>query len=217
MERATLTANVYEKLRQMILEGDLDAGQRLNEKELSSTLGVSPTPVREAINKLRGDGLAVYSPWHGARVRHLTLLDIGHLHNIRCALEGMAAREAALELSPADIDELERLVQDGFNADGARRLHQLNERFHRFFREHSHNPWLDQMLGGINDLLVFARLPLAATATGSDAWHEHAAVVAELRRGDGLAAEAAMVRHIRRVNDDLVTRLRNSREQSGGE
>lgn len=216
MSRATLTQQVYEEIKRRILDGDLPGGRRLNETELAGDLGVSPTPVREALRKLHGDGLISHSAWQGTTVITLDLRDITHLHEIRSALECLAVREAAARLTSGDLDEVSELLRrapDAIARADARLLHSLNEDFHRFFHIRSENRWLEQMIGALNDLLVLARRPLTAQRSGREAWDEHERIVAALRTGDVAGAEAAMAAHIDRVRSELIAQLDAERRE----
>lgn len=210
--RTTLTQRVYEEIKRRILAGELRPGDRLNEKELAVVMGVSPTPVREALNKLRGDGFIQYSAWQGATIAKLGAADIAHLYDIRCALERLAVREASANVTGDDLEYLGNLLARtpaaiAAGTSGVQQLHEINEVFHQFFWQRSGNQWLVQLIGSLNDLLILARQPLAAVKDGQEAWREHLAVVAVLRAGDAGAAEEAMGAHINRVKMELLAHL----------
>ena len=95
---------VFENLREAILEGELKPGQRLMEVQLAEQLGVSRTPVREAIRKLELEGLVIMLPRKGAYVANMSLKDIIDVLEIRASLEGLAASLAAQRMSSDDID-----------------------------------------------------------------------------------------------------------------
>ncbi len=210
--RTTLTQRVYGEIKRRILAGELHPGDRLNEKELAAVMGVSPTPVREALNKLRGDGFIRYSAWQGATVAKLSAVDVAHLYDIRCTLERLAVREAAGNAVADDLQYLANLLARtpaaiAAGIVGAQQVHEINESFHQFFWERSGNRWLQQLIGGLNDLLILARQPLAAIKDGQESWREHLAVVAALQAGDAVAAEEAMGAHVNRVKMELLAHL----------
>lgn len=103
---------VFENLRTAILEGNLKAGQRLMEVQLAEQLGVSRTPIREAIRKLELEGLVVMLPRKGAYVANMSFKDLIDVLEIRSSLEGLAASLAAERLREEDIAELERVAKE---------------------------------------------------------------------------------------------------------
>lgn len=103
---------VFENLRNAILEGDLKAGKRLMEVQLAEQLGVSRTPIREAIRKLELEGLVVMLPRKGAYVANMSFKDLIDVLEIRANLEGLAAYLAAERRRDEDINDLERLAKE---------------------------------------------------------------------------------------------------------
>lgn len=103
---------VFENLRTAILEGNLKAGQRLMEVQLAEQLGVSRTPIREAIRKLELEGLVVMLPRKGAYVANMSFKDLIDVLEIRATLEGLAASLAAERRRDEDITELERVSKE---------------------------------------------------------------------------------------------------------
>jgi len=209
VDRATLTERVYLSLRRELFEGHHHPGARLNEKELAAQFGVSPTPIREALNKLRSEGLLDYKPWLGTIVTEFGQDDLVHLSNIRLYLECLAVREAGACLTPADLKELTRrhlayARAAGQAVPGAAAVAQANAAFHGFFAEKSGNRWLQHMLNSLDGLLVLARRPLSAHRTGADSIPEHTAIVSALDHGNPDAAERAMRAHLERVAQALV-------------
>lgn len=209
--RATLTQQCYLEIKRRILIGDLQPGERLNEKQLAATLRVSPTPVREALNKLRSDGLVTYSAWQGAAVIDLNANDLAYLYDIRCVLEGLAIREACPKIAAEDLDHLDTLlaqaatVMAGSDPE-AENIHESNHVFHQFILERSGNPWLVRMMEGIQDLQALARRFLPALESGKEAHSEHISIMAALRAGDCASAEGIMVSHIERIKAELLSR-----------
>ena len=103
---------VFENLREAIVEGRLKPGQRLMEVQLAEQLGVSRTPVREAIRKLELEGLVVMLPRKGAYVANMSLKDLKDVLEIRASLEGLAASLAAERISDEDIKKLEFIIEE---------------------------------------------------------------------------------------------------------
>lgn len=103
---------VFENLRTAILEGDLKAGQRLMEVQLAEQLGVSRTPIREAIRKLELEGLVVMIPRKGAYVANMSFKDLIDVLEIRATLEGLAASLAAERRNDEDVIKLEKVAKE---------------------------------------------------------------------------------------------------------
>ena len=101
---------VYVRLRDLIVQGLLSPGSRIIETEIASRLGVSRTPVREAMRRLHTEGLLTFIPHRGAFVARLEERDIYKIYDLRVVLEGYAAQMAAIEASEDQLDELERLA-----------------------------------------------------------------------------------------------------------
>ena len=103
---------VFENLREAILEGQLKPGQRLMEVQLAEQLGVSRTPVREAIRKLELEGLVVMLPRKGAYVANMSLKDVIDALEVRASLEGLSASLAAERISDIDLKKLKRIAEE---------------------------------------------------------------------------------------------------------
>lgn len=196
---ASLGNLVYSKLRQRIIEGHLRAGERLREVELASMLGVSRTPVREAIKRLESDGFATYVSSRGAIVAELTPEQAVELYAVREILEGAAARFAAQHAIPAEIQLLEDLLnaqlQLGDNPDEQSKL---NRRFHQTIYRMAHNRYLLGILTKSQDYMVLLHKTTYYAAGRSDtAYEEHRAIVEAIKARDAAKAEESAREHIR--------------------
>jgi len=103
---------VFEYLRQSIVEGKLEPGKRLMEIQMAEQLGVSRTPIREAIRKLELEGLVVMVPRKGAYVADVSIKDVLEVLEVRMVLEGLAASLAAERMSDSEIDELATICDE---------------------------------------------------------------------------------------------------------
>ncbi|MEU5877042.1 GntR family transcriptional regulator [Spirillospora sp. NPDC047279] len=200
MPRATDTA--YEAVRQMILSGEAEAGSRLGEVELAETLGLSRTPVREALQRLGADGLVEVLPHRGARVVRWTQDDLVEIFELRALLEPYAAAraarlgqdEAVLAELNAQCAAMERAAADGDLA----RVAQLNSRFHAAVIDASGNRRLPTMLTSVMHapliLGTFRRYDEPAMARSMN---HHRELVAAITERDPDWAESVMRAHIR--------------------
>lgn len=143
---------VFQTLRTAILKGDLKPGERLMELQLASKLGVSRTPIREAIRMLEQEGLAVMIPRKGAEVARMTEKDMEDVLQIRCSLEELAVRLACRSITQMEMQEL-RVAMEQFrektNTDDIAVIAQADVNFHDVLYRSADNP---KLLGLLNNL-----------------------------------------------------------------
>src|SRR4051812_5004165 len=143
---------VYESLRDAISDGRIVGGERVREEDVARNLGVSRTPVREALQRLQQRGLLVFGPGRGLVVAQLSQQQIVELYAMRQILEGSAARFAATHATTDEIAILYQLQQELKAAEGDALLHpNLNRQFHQAIYEAAHNRYLMQTLEGLHD------------------------------------------------------------------
>lgn len=192
---------VYESLRDAIWDGRIARGERLREEEIARNLGVSRTPVREALQRLHQRGLLAFGAGRGLVVAQLSQHQVLQLYAMREILEGSAARFAAQHATETDIAILYRLQNELRNAaPDAMLLVMLNRRFHQAIYEAAHNQYLLQTLNMLHDslaLLHSATFRVPSRRRESD--EEHRSIVAAIERHDPDAAEKAAREHIRQA------------------
>jgi DNA-binding GntR family transcriptional regulator len=192
---------VYESLRDAISDGRIATGERVREEEIARNLGVSRTPVREALQRLQQRGLLVVGAGRGLVVAQLSQHQVMQLYAMREILEGSAARFAAQHATDTDIAILYRLQRELANAaPDAMLLVTLNRRFHQAIYEAAHNQYLLETLNLLHDSLALLhnttfRMPNRRSE--SDA--EHRRIVAAIERRDSDQAEKAARDHIRQA------------------
>ncbi len=189
--------SAYQRLLDEIREGALLPGDRLREIDLSNRLGVSRTPVREAIRQLEADGLVTHVPRQGATVRSLSYAEVMELYEMRAVLEGTAARLAARAASDIELDELEvlndQLAQAGTGPEAAR----INRVFHATLLDVAKNRFLAKsMLSLQKALLILGPSQLLDDERANAAVVEHRRIMAALKSRDSAAAEMEMRAHI---------------------
>ena len=218
----TLRDQVYNELRNMILINEFPAGTRLNETEVAKRLGVSPTPVREALNKLRGDGLVSSDPHQGCYVRVFSDADIENILEIRCALEILALEQAFPKLAEEDMANLENVqasyaVEYSTSPPNYKGAAAWNLAFHDFLVEKSGNRWLREMLDTVNTYSALARAPITRTSDGRTSINEHNQILAALKARNLEEARRGIRRHIERIRQDLLQARRSqlSRSEEG--
>ena len=162
-ERLRAADVAYSSIRQGLIAGRWPAGSHLRETELADEIGLSRTPVREALRRLASEQMLVFEPHLGARVPGWSQQDIEEIFALRVQLESYAAGEAALSTSPEQLAELGQLARDMENAafGGARPDYMLiteaNDRFHRLISEASGNRRLAGMIASIIEVPLVVR------------------------------------------------------------
>ena len=129
VSRVSLAEQVYQNLVASIANGDLPAGTELKEQHLAKQMGVSATPVREALRRLASDGMVETVPYHGAVVRTLNHKEIEEAYACREVLEHLAISEAITHLTDKDIDYLYSLIAVFENASGVSEISEASQQF----------------------------------------------------------------------------------------
>ena len=202
-QHKTLSEQVFNTLKEAIVSGELAQGSKITEDDLAKKYGISRGPLREAIRKLESLRLLVRVPHAGTRVVTLTLKMIEEIYIVREALEGMSARLAALQMSDAEISDLQQLLEtheSNIDKSAGKEYFQREGDldFHYRIAQASNNEWLMQLLGSeLYQLLRMCRYrssqtperPLIALA-------EHKQIVTAIANHDAELAELLMRRHI---------------------
>jgi DNA-binding GntR family transcriptional regulator len=199
--RSSLPEAAAERLRTLIIEGDLAPGARLNERELSERLGVSRTPLREAFRMLAADGLLVQLPNRGAQVVSLSREDARHAFEVMAALEGLSGELAAARVSDADIAELRALQEEMEQAHARRDLpnyYRVNRAIHDRINAIASNPILTHTFRTLNARLHALRFRSnLVQAKWDKAVKEHREMVEALAARNGEKLRDLLVKHLR--------------------
>jgi DNA-binding GntR family transcriptional regulator len=203
----TSAERALDTLREDILRGALPAGARLGEVELAERLGVSRTPVREALSRLAAEGLVELVPNRGARVASWTVDELEGVFALRSLLEPQLTALAVPHASAADLDALEELAAEMVDLgdrdlDG---LVPLNRAFHGRLVELAAAPALATALAGaVHSPLVARNFHAYDAASLHRSLAHHAEIVAALRAGDPEWARAVMTAHIHNARAVMV-------------
>jgi len=194
---------VYTTLRQGILDGVYAPGARLGEADLAVSLGVSRTPVREALRRLGSEGLLSTLPNKGARVRTWTTSELSNISDLRAILEGHAAAQAATRVTDADIAAMDDLAtrMEAATADGTPAdidlITELNREFHSAVIAASGNALLPELMHSLLHVPVISRTYRRySPARMQQSMRQHRELVDALRAGDPAWAEAVMRVHV---------------------
>ncbi|WP_119390107.1 GntR family transcriptional regulator [Taklimakanibacter lacteus] len=209
-----LTVRLYDELTRAILAGELQPGEKLSEPAIAAQYGASRAPVREAIRRLQERGLVTYVANQGVRVSQPTGAEFLALLDVREALEGMAARLAAINMDDDEIKALEGLVaghrgQIERNPLGAYLQEEPDTDFHIHIARGSGNLILAELLCDefYPRLRLCRRLHRTVPGRGHEAWKEHLRITDAIVQRDGELAEILMRRHIRAAKVALQTAL----------
>jgi len=205
---AQLERRVYEALRNDILSGALPPGEQLVEARIAEELGVSKTPVREALIRLQRDGLVEIEPYRGARVIQPSDRDVKEISGLRLAIETAIVRDLA-ERRPLEVlAALERSIADSRRAltagERERFLMHLQE-FSDLLAASCDNSRMAKVLADLRSVLqVIGGSSLRAPGREERSIGEHISIVAAIKAGDPDAAAAAEAAHIRSIERDSL-------------
>lgn len=187
----------YQRLIDAIAAGRLPPGTRLREVELSESLGLSRTPIREALRLLESDGIVRHQPRQGAVVRQLDHAEVMELYEMRTVLEGTAARLAARMASDVEQRALRALNDDFAVAGDPAMAAGINRKFHHTLFGAARNRFLTRALEGLEKtLLILGPTTMLLETRIREAAAEHAAILCALEARDGHEAEMLMRAHI---------------------
>ena len=214
-KRPTLAVHLVEQLRQLIFDGDLEPGSRLQEAELSQRFGVSRTPLREALKLLTAEGLITFQPNRGATVTQLSLDELAETFPVMGVLEALAGELAASHASAADLEVLRQLhdeIVQHYERQDLKTYFSANQRFHERLVEAAHNETLanhyHQLAGRVRRARYRANLSHERWAQSVD---EHHQIIAALEARDGETLARVLRAHI----DHKFETVRDAMQRDG--
>ena len=189
---------VAQKIRAMIINGELTAGERLIENRLSEKLGVSRNPIREAIRLLESTGLVEVRPRRGAYVSIMEFADIKKVQDLRILLESWIIGEAAIHHSPADIQKIDDCIRLGMAASeegDTLKASEMHRNFHLAIEDAANNDLVKAVMDPLRSRteLVFS---IVTGSSGLIIWEEHRLIRDALSRRDKTLAQSLMTAHI---------------------
>ncbi len=199
---------VYEQLKLQILTGRIAPGTRMMEVELAEDLGVSRTPVREAIRKLEKEALVVIEPRRGAYVSDISVKEMVDTLVVREDLEALAASLAAKRITKEELEGLEKKVTDYSEAIASGDMEQIiraDESFHHRIVALSGNKALIQLFSSVQELsLRFRYLYYEDFTRYENMPVEHKEILEAIRSGDSDAARIVSDNHVKKLKDFVV-------------
>jgi DNA-binding GntR family transcriptional regulator len=195
-----------DEIRKAIREGRVATGAHLTEVDLASWLGMSRTPIREAMRRLESEGLLLNQPFRGALVMRLDADDMRQMFAVRELLEPAAAAACAANAGPAEVTALRTIIDlEASQLDNPAALIPLNRQFHNIILESAHNQFLSKAIAGVYSLIpLLGDSNLLNGPHAREAHAQHRAIVDAIECQDAARAEAVAREHVRQ---SLKTRL----------
>lgn len=204
---------VSEALRQAIQDGVLKPGERLMEIPLAEELGVSRTPIREAIRKLELEGFVVMIPRRGTYVANISLKDIAQVFEIRSALEELAAGLAAERITAEEIEELERMlveIGDLIELKDMDRIVDADIKFHEVLYKASRNERLAEIVHNLREQIIrFRSTSMNQPGRLAKTWEEHRQLVEAIGAHNAVQARKLARVHMEHSEQTLLAGMEN--------
>lgn len=207
---------VYEQLKAMAVSYEFKPGERLNEGDIAKRLGVSRTPLREALNRLNTEGFLRFTPGKGFFCRELDAHEIFDLYELRKSIEVASARLAITRAKDADIDALLAFLDATGPDPGSRssvELVELDEAFHERLMAMSNNAEMLRVLRNVNARIRFVRWIDMDSINRSGTQAEHRAVLMGVKARDEQACISVLEKHIDRRLDRITAAIKEGYAQ----
>jgi GntR family transcriptional regulator, rspAB operon transcriptional repressor len=215
IEHENLDDKIYARLKALIADGTLAPGERILQEKLAREMGVSRTPLVNALKRLGQERLVEWVSRRGIYVKRFTMREMAQLFEVREGLEPIAARLAATRIAPDEVKMFKRMF-DGFStkpsAADLRRYLKCDREFHWRLVALTENPHLAAAMESVN--MMISAYQVGVPRSLAESLPEHRAILEALSRRDPDASEAAMRVHIRRSVERLWQRART--EETGG-
>ncbi len=216
IEVRILHQDVAGKLREMIRKGVLIRGQRIVEADICAEIGVSRTPLREALRVLESEGLVELIPHRGAYIRKPSKTEINEMFEVMGLLESACARLAAQKMNAAAFGRFERLhrrIEKYYAAGDRDKYIAANNQLHAFIQELAGNSVLDDIVGKLRrKVALYRHQQIYAPRRLDESMAEHREILEAFRRRDSAAAEAAMKNHLEQQGKALLRIFQTSAE-----
>ncbi len=195
--KVRLNQHAYEAIKQDIIDGVLQPGTLISENELTEKLGISRTPVREALYRLESDRFLKIFPKKGILIPDISLKDVRDLYSIRAVLEPFAARLATGYIKLEDVERF-RIVFEAENIGSPIELITIDQEFHNLLVKHSNNDYLISLLTGFYDHLHRLRVIIRDKIfeERSRIYAEHQEVIRALLARDEKQVESTLRKHL---------------------
>ncbi|HHY46722.1 MAG TPA: GntR family transcriptional regulator [Firmicutes bacterium] len=215
----TLAREVYNRIKEIIISGKLEPGQRLVAQQIAEEMGVSRMPVREALKRLEAQGFVYSVPHKGAVVSDLSVKDIEEIYAIRRVLEAYSVRQACKLATREHLAELERIAEEaeiGVAREGEPAFYEKNDEFHYALFRASGNETLAELLRNLWEKSSYYRtLGTALKGRLDQSMADHRAIIRALREKDPDTAEELVTRHTDAAFTALIEFLKKKEAEKG--
>ncbi len=213
----SLKEQAYDILKEMILTGRLEPGKLHNEKRMAEALGVSRTPVREALLELSREGMVVFLSGRGFKVRKFTLQEVQEVFDVRRIIEGHVIQKITQQLTDADLQQVERLIGKLEKLAGESDLTgfiEADKEFHQFLASRTGNRQIQIILAGLRDQIHLMGIQALKHYERIDqVIQEHRTIYSALRDRDGARAREEMLSHLRNTENILTLNHAETQEE----
>ena len=197
-DKRTLSEKVYDRLKELIMDGELERGTKITETSIAKMFDVSPTPVREAFRRLASDGLIEVASWKGVIVKGIEQKDLLEIYECREALEGMVGKLAVRNITEEDIEILEGILERCNDAETPEILIELNTEFHNELLRIARNKRLSKLLNELMVVILYDRdISGRYSVRRKEIVAEHLDILKYLKKKDEKKVSELMSKHIR--------------------
>ena len=206
-DKYSLRGRVFQSIREDILSGRYEQNTELKEAAIGAELGVSRTPVREALRQLELEGLVTIIPNRGAYVNMITAKDVQDIYVIRSMLEGLCARWATQSITAEQLDSMEEtlcLSEYHTSKKNYEKLYELDSLFHEQLYEAGGSRILNHILSDFHDYVKMVRKATISTSSRSvTSTEEHRAIFEAIKEKDPDKAEALAKEHVKHTIESI--------------
>lgn len=204
----SLKEKAYDILKELILTGRLEQGRLHNEKRLAEVLGVSRTPVREALLELSREGMVSFVPSKGVKVRKITVTQVQEVFELRRIIEGYIIKTIAKGLTPADLSKIEKIISKQerlASRDEEVAFIETDKEFHLFMASKMGSQQIQTILQNLRDQIHLMGIRAIKDQSRSlQVLKEHHRIFAALKKRDAKKAHDELMRHLDNTEKILI-------------
>ncbi|QED47935.1 GntR family transcriptional regulator [Cytobacillus dafuensis] len=201
-DKKSLSSDLVMYIKEKLLTGQLKPGDRIVETKMAKELGISQTPLREAIHQLVGEGIVSIVPNKGTSIREFTPKDIFEIYSLRANLESLAFKLALFNRKPQDIHHLEMCLEkmkQKVNSDSVHSLSKDTTHIHTYINQLSQHSHLIEVISSISFKVALVNSRLRGKYSKQYEWEEHAKLIKVFIEGDPIQVEQEVKSHIYRA------------------
>jgi DNA-binding GntR family transcriptional regulator len=213
----SLKEQAFDKLKELIITGALEPGELQNEKRLAEALGVSRTPVREALLELSREGMVAFVPGKGVEVCKLTTQQVRDVFEIRRIIEGYVIKKIATRLTEADIKKIDKNISNQekmLNRTERLGFIEYDKQFHLYLASKIGNQQIESILDNLRDQMhLMGVRAIEDYSRMKQVIDEHRAIFAGLKEKNPLKAFHALIRHLENTEKTIADKIETQEEK----